>query len=72
MISISKEEKKSLNKIFEYLADEDKHFLENCTCENRDGYEDASEASKTCKCSDNKNHIYRDVLKLHRLIKRLD
>jgi len=50
-----------LKEILSYLADEENHFWENCNCD-----EDIQEAQdiKKCNCEENKNHIYRSVIKV--------
>ena len=50
--------KETIRRVLDYLADEDKHFWENCECP--EAVQEAQDFAK-CNCEANKQHIHRDV-----------
>lgn len=49
--------KEKITEILNYLADEDTHFFENCTCKEK--FDKIPWMLNDCKCNENKNHIWR-------------
>lgn len=46
--------KEKITEILDYLADEETHFWENCTC-----MDECKGNIRNCDCEQNKNHIWR-------------
>ena len=61
VIILEEDIEEDITKLVNYLADEDLHFWENCNCS--DEVQMSEDFSKCC-CEENKNHIYRAVVKV--------
>lgn len=51
-----------IKRVLDYLADEDKNFWENCNCSEKI---QNMQFPHLCDCEENKNHIYREVIKVN-------